>query len=238
MKMLLTRPAAQSVRFAAEVQARFGAGVEILTSPLLDIVETPGAAALTDPATFNRVAALAFTSENAVAVFARNQRARHWPAYCVGPRTASAAAAIGLQVVTGPGTAAGLTDLILSAPPQGEVLHPCGAHLAADLAGDLQAKGVPARALVVYDQVEQMLSATARAALAGTAPILVPVFSPRTARLLAPELHSATADLRLAAISPAVAEALGVQSGARMEVARTPRADAVLDALERLAKQV
>lgn len=235
MKMLLTRPAAQSARFAAQVQARFEAGPEIVISPLLEIVETEAADALADPRNFDGVGALAFTSENAVTVFARHQDGRAWPAYCVGDRTAQAALKLGFEAIAGPGTATGLVDVIATAPPPGAVLHPCGAHLAADLAGALAARGVSARAMVVYDQVARPLNRAARAALAGPGPILIPVFSPRTARLLAPELQAATADLRLAAISPAVAEALGVQSGARMEVARTPRAEAVLDALEMLA---
>ncbi len=237
MILLLTRPAAQSARFATQVRARFGDRFRIVIAPVLDIVERPAACVLTQDATWEGVGALAFTSENAVAVFARHAVERRFPAYCVGARTAEAARGIGLEALQGPGEARGLVRLIARHPPEGRLLHLGGVHLARDLVADLADLGIAAAYLAVYDQQPRPLTDEARTCLSGPAPVLVPMFSPRSARLLAPELSRARAELRLAAISPAVAEAGQVQSGARMEVAPTPDADAMLDLIQRLSER-
>jgi uroporphyrinogen-III synthase len=59
--------------------------------------------------------------------------------------------------------------------------------------------------VVAYDQIARPLSAPARAALDAGAPIILPVFSPRSSRLLAHEAAQAQAPLDLIAISAAAA---------------------------------
>ncbi|MEV8467673.1 uroporphyrinogen-III synthase [Fluviibacterium sp. DFM31] len=237
MILLLTRPAAQSARFAAQVRARLGDRFRIVIAPVLDIVETPAARTLAQDATWDGVGALAFTSENAVTMFARYVRGRRLLAFCVGERTAEAARACGLDALQGPGNARGLVRLIARHPPEGRVLHLGGVHLARDLVADLADRGIAATHLAIYDQHPRPLTEEARTCLQGPDPVLVPLFSPRSARLLAPDLSRARAELRLAAISPAVAEAGQVQSGVRMEVAPTPDADAMLDLIQHLSER-
>ena len=49
MAMLLTRPAAQAARFADAARARLGRDLCILVSPVLEILDAPGAARLAVP---------------------------------------------------------------------------------------------------------------------------------------------------------------------------------------------
>ena len=88
---------------------------------------------------------------------------------------------------------------------------------------------------MIYDQCERPLSEAARVLLASPGIVLLPLFSARSARLVLPHLSHAQAELRIAAISPAVAYAARVQRCARMEIAVRPDAEAMLDVLAGLA---
>jgi len=226
--VLLTRPQAQSDRFAAALRARFGAGLAVVIAPVLRIVPRGPLPVLAVTDT------LIFTSENGVAAYAALGGAPGRQAFCVGPRTAEAAAAAGLAPETGPGDAAALARAVAAAAPGGRVWHLHGVHVTGDLAGDLRARGLDAEGAAIYDQIATGLPGAARWLLADRAPVAVPVFSARTAQLLAPELAAARAPLRLAAMSPAVAEALPRPSGAAIEVAARPDAEAMVAALAQL----
>lgn len=231
LTVLLTRPDAQSRRFAARVLDRIGTEPRIVIAPLMRI----------DP-----VAPLpellpgdvpVFTSENGVESYARLGGRGGGTAWCVGPRTAAAARRLGFDVAEGPGDLAGLAVAIAAeGAGAGRIVHLHGTHVAGDLAGMLRAAGRPADEAAIYDQRALPLSREARMVLAGTDRVLVPLFSARSARLLAPGLNRAQADLRIAAISPAVAGALPLQSGAKIAVAARPDAEAVLDVLAELAE--
>ncbi len=201
MKLLLTRPRAQSERFVRDFAAALGRELPVVIAPLIEIV--PRGLAV-DPGT---AAGLIFTSENGVAAFAAAEARRHWPVWCVGERTADAARAAGFsQVSVAGGDAESLVAGILAARPAGPLLHLRGAHAAGDVSGRLTAGGIPTTAAVVYDQVAQPLSAEARALLADpAAEVLVPLFSPRSAALLAEAAGTVRARLHPVAISAAAA---------------------------------
>lgn len=167
--VLITRPEAAARRFAAQVEAL---GLRHVIAPLLRIIEVPHDAQAVREAT-----GLVFTSENGVR-FAGPGNGR--PAWCVGPRTAEAAAAAGYDVTEGPGDAAGLIPLIGDLGPGW--LHPHGAHVAARL---------PVPGIVVYDQLPLPLPPEAGALLRGSSPVILPLFSPRSARLAAGAVKAA-----------------------------------------------
>jgi uroporphyrinogen-III synthase len=233
--VLLTRPADQSARFADALHERLGAAVPVVIAPVMRIVPDPDAAARA----LRGAGGAIFTSENGVAACSEAAVPHGLPAFCVGPRTAEAAAARGFAVRSGPGDAAGLAATIAEAgwptgaPP---LVHLHGAHVTGDLAGALAAAGIAARGMVVYDQRATPLGQDALALLAGRRAVVVPLFSPRSARLVAPQLVRARAPLRIAAISPAVATALNVHSAAKpqVQVAASPDAEAMLEAVARL----
>ena len=232
LTVLLTRPVAQSRRFAEQIRDRLGPGVRVVIAPLMRI-EPRGPLPELAPGDVP-----VFTSESGAEAFAALGGRCAGPAYAVGGRTAAVARRLGFAPVTeGPGDGAGLAGRIAAdAPKGGGVLwHLHGTHVAGDVTAMLQAQGIRAREAAIYDQVAMPLGAEAAALLAGDRPVLVPVFSPRTARLLAGDLAGARAPLGLAAISPAVAAELPVQSAGKVAVAARAEAAAVLDVLADLA---
>ncbi|KIX16784.1 MULTISPECIES: uroporphyrinogen-III synthase [Paracoccus] len=180
--LLMTRPGDDSERTAARI------GADVIVAPILQIVPVDH-----DGAALARAPGLVFTSAHAVAS-AGPGRGR--PAICVGERTGQVARDAGFAVIQGAGTADSLAPLIAASPVP--LVHPHGRHLAQRLA-------VPG--VVVYDQRPQPLTARARAALMGVRPVVVPVYSPRSARLLAGMAAGARAPLWVVAISDAAAAA-------------------------------
>ncbi|WP_295165548.1 uroporphyrinogen-III synthase [uncultured Paracoccus sp.] len=194
--LLMTRPGDDSERTAARI------GADVIVAPILQIVPVDH-----DGAALARAPGLVFTSAHAVAS-AGPGRGR--PAICVGERTGQVARDAGFAVIQGAGTADSLVPLIAASPVP--LVHPHGRHLAQRLA-------VPG--VVVYDQRPQPLTARARAALMGARPVVVPVYSPRSARLLAGMAAGARAPLWLVAISDAAAAAWTAPA-ARRAVADQP----------------
>lgn len=164
--VLLTRPEAAARRFADEIAPL---GLRVVIAPMQRIVPVDH-----DADAIRTARGLVFTSENGVR-FAGAGNGR--PAWCVGPRTGEVARQAGYDVSVGPGDAARLMPLIADLGPGW--LHPHGAHLAARLT-------VPG--IVVYDQHPLPLSPEAKALLQGDAPVILPLFSPRSARLAAEEI--------------------------------------------------
>ncbi|MBC2836006.1 uroporphyrinogen-III synthase [Paragemmobacter straminiformis] len=222
LSVLLTRPQAQGDRFAAQLADRFGNRIAVTTSPVIApaylVPEIPALA----------FSALVFTSETAVTSARFPGLPRR--AYCVGDRTAAAAAAAGFAAVSAKGDAAALIALIRGSGESGPLLHLRGADTRGDIAAILTAAGIPTRQAVTYDQRPQPLSPEAAALLNGETPVLLPLFSPRTAEILA-SLGPFRAPLLVAALSPAVASAAARLHPARLATADAPDADALLTAV-------
>lgn len=228
--VLITRPRPAAEEFAGDARARLGDDMRIIVSPLLRIVPLPEAAA-----DLSGVGTLVLTSAHAVPAAAAGA-VRDLPCYCVGPATAAAARAAGLAPADGGGTAETLLARIAEDAPPGPLLYLRGEHVAADLAGMLRSAGFEARELVVYRQVAEPLSDEARALLGDKSPVILPLFSLRTARLFAASAKPA-APLWVAAISRNVADCLPPGWAEALIVAESPTADAVLDAMEALASR-
>lgn len=225
--LLLTRPQPQSLRFAAELRQRFGTEWRMVISPLMQMRFLAPAM---DPSAF---AGVIFSSETGVAAVAAPLAQTGARCYCVGQRTAAAARVRGWNVVlTGP-DAGGLAAVITAAGTQGPLLHFHGLHVAGNLTQRLVSAGLETVSAVVYDQQAQLPTPKMLAVLAGPVPILVPLFSPRSAQLFQQAAAAAQAPLWIAALSPAVAEALSLPV-ARLVVAAKPTGEAMLDAVAAL----
>ena len=225
--LLLTRPQPQSLRFAAELRQRFGSGWPLVIAPLMQM---QAIAPAQDPSAF---AGVIFSSETGVAAVAAPVAHTKAQCYCVGQRTATAAGAQGWDVVlTGP-DAEGLAAAIIAAGVRGPLLHFQGRHVGGTLDQRLNSAGVETVPAVVYDQQAQPPTAEMVALLAGAAPVLVPLFSPRSAELFQQAATGAQAPLWVAAISPAVADVLSLPV-ARLVVAANPDGDAMLNAITTL----
>ena len=216
--ILLTRPAPASRRFAQRLQDA-GVAVPIVTSPLMRI----------DPLTVSLPEGLRgvlFTSKNGVAAV----EGRDLPAWCVGDATAEAAAQAGWRAVSAGGDAEALYRRLLADAPKGPLLHLRGEHARGDLAQRLSAAGVETSETVVYRQVTEPLGPEAWQVLSGDSPVLVPLFSPRSAETFLAE-GPFRAPVEGIAISAAVADILAKAGVARIDVAAEPTADAMFRAI-------
>ena len=220
--VLLTRPAADSERLARTLRAE---GAEVIVAPLLRIVPSGPLPEI--------AGGVLLTSGNGVESYVALGGLGGVPAWVVGPRTARRAAAAGFDVRGSAPDAAALADAVPSdAPP---LVHLRGAVQRGDLAARLRARGLAVAEAVIYRQEAVPLAAGARAALAA-GPVLVPIYSPRTARLLGEALTTAEAhNLRAICLSGAVADALR-RFGAigPVTVAASPNGGAMLQAIRSL----
>ncbi|OWJ80653.1 uroporphyrinogen-III synthase [Haematobacter genomosp. 1] len=215
--LLLTRPEAQSRRFAAEVAGLW---------PDLAVLLAPAQAIRSLPVVMPQgVRGIVLTSENAVAALPPGLGL---PAYCVGERTAAAAAAHGLSARAAGGDAASLLSLIRRERPSGPLFHPHGRHLAADMVAALRDE-VEITGAVAYEQVAIPPSAEAVRLLEAEQPVLLPLFSPRSARLVAG--WPIRAPLLIAAMSANVAAAWSGKAPRRLKIAPTPSAEAMLETI-------
>ncbi len=222
--VLLTRPKAQSLRFAQGLARRFE-GLSIVVSPLMET------RLLTPMLPGGQLAGLIFTSETAVLGYTRLSADRSVPAWCVGDRTAQIAAAEGFAVRSAGGDAAALVTLILKSGERGPLLHARGADVAGPLRQCLHEAGVDVLEAVVYEQVPARPTAEATLAMKGHAPVLLPLFSPRSARLAAEAFGERLAPLHVAALSEAVALAASGLGPEMLAVAARPDEAAMLDAV-------
>ena len=225
---LLTRPRAQSLRFAASLGQRFGTRLRITISPLL----APEFLRPTLPeGPFDALILTSGTAVEALAGLGAGDLPRR--AVCVGDRTADLARAAGLEAVSAQGDAAALVRLIGGAGAGRRLLHLAGEDRRGDIEGRLSALGIVVETVVVYRQVERPLSQAARDLLAADGALILPVFSPRSAGALSRQaLRSrVAAALTVTALGPGVAEGVDPALRARILVAARPDAEAMCDAV-------
>jgi uroporphyrinogen-III synthase len=223
--VLLTRPKAQSLAFARALAARFGAGVRPVIAPLMEVE------LLAPPLPPGDFAGVVFTSAHAVAAAARLGGLPRL-AWCVGDKTAQAARAAGFAARSSGGDAGALVAAILADPPGGRLLHLRGEETRGEVAERLVSAGTETVSLVVYRQVAQPMPGAGRAVLAAPGVVVVPLFSPESARRLGAALDDPPgATLRLVAMSATVARAAGQIPQSGLWLAKRPDAGAMLDAV-------
>lgn len=228
LHILITRPEPQAGRLAQELAARFK-GVPVLVAPLMALEWLEPAL----PA--GAFAALILTSETGARAAGR-MKARGAPlpahAFCVGDRTAEEARARGFSAVSAAGDARDLARLIAQTPGEGALLHLHGLDRAADMGALLPGRSVTS--LAVYSQRAQPLPPEAARLLQGEGSVLVPLFSPRSARLLAAACpEGLRARLLPVAISVAAKEQLPPALRPATLVAARPDGPAMLAAIAR-----
>ncbi len=218
--LLLTRPRAQSARFAAHLDT---GAARVLIAPLMQIEGTD-----TDP-DIDGFAGVIFTSLNGVAHAPEGQGRA---AYCVGAGTTREARARGWAAVQSGETALELIADVQARRPRGPLLHLAGAHTRGDIAEALSDAGMPARRLTLYRQILLPLEGEARAAL--QTPCIVPLFSPRTAVHFAKEAGNHAPAIHLVALSSAVAAPLRAMTVANLLVLDAPQTILMRKAVENL----
>lgn len=224
-KIWITRaqPGAEST--AERVRAM---GHEAVIAPLLTVQRIADARI-----SLAGVAALAFTSANGVRAFADLTAERGLKVFAVGQSTALAARQAGFRaVLSADGDVSALVQGIASRRRElvGTVLHPGAVELAGDLAGDLQAQGVEAQHVALYDSVATEI-ADAEILLASDAVLL---HSPKAAAALARLLKQhAAPQLRALGLSKAVLRPLARIVLAEKAPAPFPLESALLNLIDR-----
>ncbi|MEM6441279.1 MAG: uroporphyrinogen-III synthase [Pseudomonadota bacterium] len=229
--ILMTRPEPAASALAARLRA---AGADVWVSPLMTLrlraafVDVEGAAAAV------------FTSANGVRGAPQGEALRALPCWCVGEATAEAARASGFsRTRAGPSDAAALAGAMLAGGigPGDRVIHLRGAHGTDGFAEALEAAGVRVDAAEVYAmEPASGLDASALSALREGRISVAPVYSPRSARLLAKALEGLElGGLRAAAISPAAAAPLEGLGLADVAVCAAPDGGAMETLILRLA---
>jgi uroporphyrinogen-III synthase len=219
--LLLTRPEDRNEAFAEIVKAQWHAPFKVVASPLLEI----SFVAATPP----EADALIFTSVNGVAAAAHLGLTGH-QAWCVGDRTAEVARDAGFAAQTAQGDAKALVTYIIAAQPTGRLAHIRGIHARGDVAETLNAAGLICEDVIAYDQLLRDLTPEAKAVLAGQAPVVAPLFSPRTATILTKQ-GPFEASLHVAAMSDAVRDAVEPLDIAELVVAERPDAASMAEAV-------
>jgi uroporphyrinogen-III synthase len=215
-RLLVLRPEPGA---SATVERARQRGLEAIAAPLFEI--EPVAWDVPDPTSFD---GLLLTSANALRHGGPGIEAlRRLPVYAVGESTAEAARSAGFIIArTG---ASGVDDLLDSIAPGLALLHPCGEH-----------RREPSAALHPITRVTTYRSRTLEAPDLGAAPGTVAlVHSPRAGERLA-ALVAARGTMRIAAISPAAAAAVG-DGWDMVGTAEQPNDDALLALAARLCNK-
>lgn len=227
--VLNLRPQPQATRFHAVLRARYGQDLRIYDSPLL----APRFLMPTLPE--GRFGAVIFTSETGVAASKGLGQDVPRLAFCVGGRTAQVAQAAGFETITAEGDAVSLLAILQQHTDKAPFLHLHGREVTGDISGDLRRLGLPATGVVVYAQEAQPLTPEVCQRLAQGGPLLVPLFSPRSARLFRAALEgiALAENLQVLALSPAVATAFGLYHGPKIAVAKSPEQAELLLQMDR-----
>jgi uroporphyrinogen-III synthase len=226
MYIVVTRPRTDGERTAAALRAR---GHEALVAPLIRI--EPVAADLSGD-----WRAVAITSANALAG-ASAAALRRLPVFAVGDRSAEAARQAGFaDVVSADGDVLDLVRLIASRRPA-NLLYLAGEDRAADLIGELAARGIVAEMRVVYRAVTAPFSHELIAALKARNIDGVLHFSKRSAHAYVTGAREASETdaalgLRHYCLSVQVAEPLAAAGAKSVRIAARPEESTLIELLD------
>ena len=151
-------------------------------------------------------------------------------------RTAETARTAGAQTRIVSRDATELADAITALKTPRAMVHLRGRHIAGDLANILKLEGIETHEHIIYEQTESQLNEDAIAALHLQGQVVLPVYSPRSCRLLGAQLKhlNPIAELHLVSLSAAVEDAWAGPPPASRCRAGTPDGDAMMQEIRRL----
>jgi uroporphyrinogen-III synthase len=218
--LLMTRPRAAAEKFVAGLPGWVTSAFPAVYAPLMKIAPLN---VVPEVAPYR---GLIFTSANGAAQAGRLIADRSLPVWCVGPATTRAAQNLGWQAEMRGENAAELIASLLQDPPAAPLLHLRGRHVTGDIAGTLSEAGLPCQDLAIYDQQLQHLIPEAIDLLTGSGDVIVPLFSPRSARQFADSCPD-HARPHLIVISQAVADEVKELNLNSLHICRSPNSEAV-----------
>ncbi len=220
--VLITRPEPRGAAFLDALRGATNAPFRPILSPLMRIVTVGNLPDMTD------VRGIVLTSAHGVWAYRHHGGPTDRPAHVVGPSTRDAALDLGMPVMSCDPNASALVARLSAQKPAAPLLHVRGTHSRGDIANRLTQAGIPTQDSVAYDQPVVPPTPEAQTVLLGDAPVIVPLFSPRSAKILADLPISAP--LSLIALSSAVAKAAEPLQPTELRVASAPDAASILDA--------
>ena len=220
--LLLTRPLAGSKAFWQTLAPEISKSLIPILSPLIEIVPVDCVPCIEG--------SVIFTSVNGVE---NSPKGDGRIAFCVGEVTTKAAAAFGWDAFQKGETAQQLIIALSKMPDKSVFTHLAGVHTRGNIAERLSVAGHTARHIAVYDQLRCRFSAEANEALASNFPLLVPLFSPRTALVFAAQ-DCGRAPLRIIALSEDVADPVRGLDWETLTVCEAPTRTAMVDELQKV----
>jgi uroporphyrinogen-III synthase len=227
--VLLTRPVDDAKTFAAALRREFGNRVQPVIAPMMAVEH------LFPSLPEGPFAGVIFTSSAGVAAACQIGVPQSGLAWCVGRKTAERAAAAGFHTRSADGDAAALVAAIRADPPTGKLLHLRGADSRGEVAETLNSAGIETVEVVVYHQRPHPMSPEGEALLMADGPVILPLFSPRSAALFRAGLQKdLRATLWLVTMSGAVTDAARDIPHRALAEADRPDAPAMLAAIGRV----
>ena len=219
--LLVTRPVETARRFAQRIEDVYGTGFQTILSPALEIVQL-------DPEVPTECDHLILTSANGVRQAIRINIKVTGSVFCVGQRTADLAKSHFFSAIRAGSCAKELIERVSKQNIDGAILHLSGTHTRGDIVENLMKRGLKASRAIAYDQ--RLLTPTydAKDALKGTLPIVLPLFSTRSAGLLAQ--CKVNAPVHVVAISEVVKASLPDAFRQSVKVADAPDEDHMVEA--------
>lgn len=218
--LILTRPEASAKAFLADVQNASDQKVTIVSAPIMKII--PGS----EWPDLSKIENLIITSSHAV-----RGRLDGKNVFCVGVRTAAAAEAAGAKVVHCAPDADRLVKWFHTQPQLRAALYLRGSHVATDMCDILNAMGFECSNAITYAQEALPLSSRAKHSIEGEQPAILPLFSPRSARLVGKAIAQPGPGLHVISISAAADKAWRATTGGKSHVVKEPTGEAMLHAV-------
>jgi uroporphyrinogen-III synthase len=229
--LLMTRPRLAAERFVAGLSPAVRRRVRPIYAPLMQIV------AGADRVDLTGVSGVIFTSANGVSAASDLTPDRTLPAYCVGVATAGTARDLNWPIAWFADDANDLVVRLTREEVTGPLVHFCGRHTRGKVAERLTEAGCPTRRQVVYDQELLTFKDEVQKFLSQQTSVIVPIFSPRTARQFVCQCPKCP-DLHLAALSDAAAEPLKGMAYSSLTVADRPNAEGMVAVIEKLVARL
>jgi uroporphyrinogen-III synthase len=248
MRVLITRAENDAAEMTTSLDQL---GIHVTVAPLLSVVFEDIALV-----TLTNAGSLIVTSRNGLKSLARSMmkagaqagapcQMLERPIFTVGPATSALARDLGfLNIIEGPGSAAGLVPVILARKAEigsRPLVHVAGDTLAFDLKGALGAHDIAVDQVSAYRIDEAAtLPAGVITALSGHELDAVVLMSPRTAgvwtRLVnAAGLETNVSNLTHVCLSEAVAQRVQIQPPPKIALAAMPNGQEILSLIRRLA---
>ena len=218
--LLLCRPLDQSKHFQVAAEQRLGRAIDTTISPALKI-EPLEVAAPDHPLSY-----LLFTSVHGVNRAKELGMTAAHGALCVGDSTAQAASRHGFAAESAGGNLSDLLELVKKKTPDGKLLHVSGEAIAGDPVGQLKNVGYDAERLIAYRQRQLPPTAEFVDCLKGSSPKVLPLFSPRSARIVSDV--NIGENTYVIAMSDAIRDVLEESERFEVSVVESPNFEAML----------